>query len=67
MSAKSISNVSHDKPKAQQPESPDAPVEIKIPQRMVNLPVIPSTIFRNIALVFLTVIALVAGWFYFSF
>lgn len=48
-------------------ERSDAPVEIKIPQRMVNLPVIPSTVFRKIALLVLSVMALAAGWFYLSF
>ena len=51
----------------QRQESPDAPVEIKIPQRMVNLPVVPSKrLLRKIALLVLTVTALVAGGVYFS-
>ena len=54
---------SQDSSTTQRPESPDAPVEIKIPQRMVNLPVVPSKrLLRKIALLVLMAIALVAGW-----
>ncbi|WP_170181313.1 hypothetical protein [Chlorobaculum thiosulfatiphilum] len=67
MSTKSISHTSQDRPAAQRHESPEAPVEIKIPQRMVILPAIPSKILRNIVVLVLTVIALVAGWVFYSF
>lgn len=63
MSAKA----SLDRPKTRQPEISDAPIEIKIPQRMVNLPAIPLKIFRNAVVLVLTVMAIVAGGFYFSF
>jgi|GEM_PF-1390796 len=56
-----ISRARQERPEAQRQGSPDAPVEIKIPQRMVNLPVIPSSILRNIVLLVLTFFALVAG------
>jgi len=67
MSTKSISHASPDKPAAQRGKSPDAPVEIKIPQRMVNLPTIPSKILRKIVVLVLTVIALVAGGYLYFF
>lgn len=63
MSAKA----SQSKPKTRPPESAEAPVEIKIPQRMVNLPAIPSKMLRKVVVLVLTVIALAAGWFYFFF
>jgi hypothetical protein len=64
MSAKA----SQSKPKTRPPESAEAPVEIKIPQRMVNLPVVPSKkLLRNIVVLVLSAIALAAGWFYFFF
>jgi len=62
-----ISYAREDRPRAQQTESPCAPVEIKIPQRVVNLPVIPASILRNIVLLVLTVIALVSGGYCYSF
>lgn len=62
-----ISYVREDKPKAQPSESADAPVEIKIPQRMVNLPVIPSKMLRNIVVLVLSAIAVVAGGLFYSF
>ncbi len=63
MSAKA----SQSKPKTRPPESAEAPVEIKIPQRMVNLPTIPSKMLGKVVVLVLTVIALAAGWFYFFF
>ena len=66
---KSVMNpkASPDSSTTQRPESTDAPVEIKIPQRMVNLPVMPSKrLLRKIVLLVLAVIALVAGGVYFS-
>lgn len=67
MSTKPISHTSQSRPAAQRHESPKAPVEIKIPQRMVNLPTIPSKILRNIVVLVLTVIALVAGGYLYFF
>jgi hypothetical protein len=67
---KSVMNAkaSPDSSTTQRPESPDAPVEIKIPQRMVNLPVMPSKkLLRKIALLFVTAMALVAGGYFYSF
>lgn len=67
MSTKSISHTRQSRPAAQLHESPEAPVEIKIPQRMVNLPAIPLKILRKIVVLVLTAIALVAGWVFSSF
>ncbi len=67
MSDSFISYASEDSPAARIPESSDAPVEIKIPQRMVNLPITPPSILRNIALLVLTITALVAGGYFYSF
>ncbi|UWX56815.1 hypothetical protein NY406_06035 [Chlorobaculum sp. MV4-Y] len=68
MSTKSITHASPNRPAAQPEKSSDAPVEIKIPQRIVNLPVVPSKkLLRNIVVLVLSAIALAAGWFYFSF
>jgi hypothetical protein len=66
---KSVMNpkASQDSSTTQRPESPDTPVEIKIPQRIVNLPVSPSIILRNIALLVLSLITLVAGGYFYSF
>ena len=62
-----ISYARDGKPQARQPEKSDAPIEIKIPQRMVNLPITPASILRKIALLVLTVTALVAGCYFYSF
>jgi hypothetical protein len=62
-----ISYASEDSQAARQPESSDAPVEIKIPQRMVNLPITPASILRKIALLVLTVTALVGVGYFYSF
>jgi hypothetical protein len=68
MSTKSITHTSPDRPAAQRQQSSDAPVEIKIPQRMVNLPIAPSKkLLRNIVVIVLTVIALAAGGIFYSF
>jgi hypothetical protein len=67
MSTRSVSHVRKDSSEEERQGSTGAPVEIKIPQRMVNLPVIPSSILRNIILLVLALIALVAGGYaYFS-
>jgi hypothetical protein len=61
MSTRSVSQAGKDSSEVERQGSTDAPVEIKIPQRMVNLPVMPSSILRNIFLLVLALIALVAG------
>lgn len=58
MNTRSTSYARENSPMAQRPEISDALVEIKIPQRMVNLPVCPAGLFRNILLAMLALVML---------
>jgi hypothetical protein len=62
-----ISDACENRSKTKRPEISDTPIEIKIPQRMVNLPVVPASILRNIALFVMTVVVLAAGGYFYSF